>query len=70
VLHEEPKFGKNGQLLANVAQFHELPQKQLLTMNLIVPDAWMVQPVWAEYDLDNIRVAMVSRKRKMEGINN
>jgi hypothetical protein len=70
VLNEEPKFGKNGQLLANVAQFHELPQKQLLTMNLIVPDAWMVQPVWAEYDLDNIRVAMVSRKRKMEGINN
>jgi UDP-glucose:glycoprotein glucosyltransferase len=64
-----PKFGKNGQLVTNVAQFHELPQKQLLTMHLIVPDAWMVQPVWAEYDLDNIRVAMVSRKRKMEGVN-
>lgn len=52
-------FGPSGQLLPHIAQFRELPQKQLLTMNPIVPDAWMVQPVRAEYDLDNIRVASV-----------
>uniref|UniRef100_A0A183C5H4 C2-C2_1 domain-containing protein n=1 Tax=Globodera pallida TaxID=36090 RepID=A0A183C5H4_GLOPA len=61
VLRAEPTFGATSSVAPNVAQFRELPQKQLLTLNLIVPDAWMVQPVRAEHDLDNIRVASAAK---------
>jgi len=45
--------------LPNVALFEGLPHKQLLTLNLDVPEAWMVQPIWSDHDLDNIRLALV-----------
>lgn len=42
------------------ARFTALPSKQLLTLSLIPPDAWMVQSVHAVYDLDNIKMGDVS----------
>ncbi|KAL3084473.1 hypothetical protein niasHS_009244 [Heterodera schachtii] len=61
VLRAELAFDAAGSVVPNVAQFRELPQQQLLTLNLIVPDPWMVQPMRAEHDLDNIRVASASK---------
>lgn len=41
------------------ARFTALPNKQLLTLAVVPPDAWMVQSVYAIYDLDNIRLENV-----------
>lgn len=42
------------------ARFTALPNKQLLTLAVVPPDAWMVQSVYAIYDLDNIKLENVS----------
>ncbi|CAK5015428.1 unnamed protein product [Meloidogyne enterolobii] len=62
VLLDTPAFNQDGQLLPNVALFEGLPHKQLLTLNLDVPEAWMVQPIWSDHDLDNIRLALVQKE--------
>nr|CAD2192186.1 unnamed protein product [Meloidogyne enterolobii] len=62
VLLDTPVFNQDGQLLPNVALFEGLPHKQLLTLNLDVPEAWMVQPIWSDHDLDNIRLALVQKE--------
>uniref|UniRef100_A0A1I8B9P0 UDP-glucose:glycoprotein glucosyltransferase n=1 Tax=Meloidogyne hapla TaxID=6305 RepID=A0A1I8B9P0_MELHA len=62
VLLDTPTFDQNGQLLPNFAHFEGLPHKQLLTLNLDVPEAWMVQPIWSDHDLDNIRLALVQKE--------
>lgn len=36
-----------------------LPSKQLLTLSVISPDAWMVEAVFADYDLDNLKMETV-----------
>lgn len=41
------------------ARFTALPNKQLLTLAIVPPDAWMVQSVYAIYDLDNIKLENV-----------
>uniref|UniRef100_A0A915CU59 Glucosyltransferase 24 catalytic domain-containing protein n=1 Tax=Ditylenchus dipsaci TaxID=166011 RepID=A0A915CU59_9BILA len=53
-MKEEPRFNTQGRLLSPSVSFKDLPAKQLLTLNVIAPNSWMVQPVYAEYDLDNI----------------
>ncbi|KAL7070771.1 hypothetical protein ACQ4LE_009980 [Meloidogyne hapla] len=62
VLLDTPSFDQNGQILQNFANFEGLPHKQLLTLNLDVPEAWMVQPIWSDHDLDNIRLALVQKE--------
>lgn len=39
------------------AQFHQLPQNALLTMNVLAPGAWMPDSALAIHDLDNIRLS-------------
>uniref|UniRef100_A0A0N4ZS70 UDP-glucose:glycoprotein glucosyltransferase n=1 Tax=Parastrongyloides trichosuri TaxID=131310 RepID=A0A0N4ZS70_PARTI len=56
VVEQEVSFTDEGKLISPVAVFEGLPKKQLLTLNVISPDAWMIQPVFAEYDLDNIKM--------------
>lgn len=34
-----------------------LPLKRVLTLNLEVPESWLVEPVMALHDLDNLRLA-------------
>lgn len=58
VASAKPQF-QQGDLIANSASFAGLPSKQLLTLSLQAPDAWMVENVYAEYDLDNIKMAQV-----------
>jgi len=50
-------FGADGRRLAGAgARFGALPVSALLTQNYHTPDNWLVEPVWAPYDLDNIRL--------------
>ncbi|CAD5234520.1 unnamed protein product [Bursaphelenchus xylophilus] len=60
-LYEELLFDPNGKVVNPVVTFSELPNKQLLTLNIIPPDAWMVQPIFAKYDLDNIKMDSVGQ---------
>uniref|UniRef100_A0A915JM16 UDP-glucose:glycoprotein glucosyltransferase n=1 Tax=Romanomermis culicivorax TaxID=13658 RepID=A0A915JM16_ROMCU len=57
VLQPELEFTDEGTLkAAPFARFSSLPRKQLLTLNVITPDAWMVESKRAVYDLDNIKM--------------
>ena len=38
------------------AVFANLPQQKTLTMNMDVPESWLVEAVHAAYDLDNLRL--------------
>lgn len=56
------------------AVFTNLPTKQLLTLGMDTPRTWLVQPVAAVYDLDNIRLGdmgddhLLSARFKLEYI--
>ncbi|BDA49281.1 UDP-glucose:glycoprotein glucosyltransferase 1 [Coccomyxa sp. Obi] len=39
------------------AAFSGLPSGRILTLNMDVPEAWLVEPVRADLDLDNLRLA-------------
>ncbi|RCN41203.1 UDP-glucose:Glycoprotein Glucosyltransferase [Ancylostoma caninum] len=60
VVAPELQFDKAGKVAANQARFTNLPSKQLLTLSLHSPSAWMVENVFAEVDLDNILMDQVS----------
>ena len=47
------------------AAFTGLPSEKILTLNMNVPEAWLVEPVKAELDLDNLRLADLGGKRRM-----
>ena len=47
------------------ASFSGLPSQKILTLNMDVPEAWLVEPVRAELDLDNLRLADLGQKRSM-----
>jgi UDP-glucose:glycoprotein glucosyltransferase len=53
-------FDAAGKVVSPALTFTDLPNKQLLTLNVISPDAWMVQPVFSDYDLDNLRMITVA----------
>uniref|UniRef100_K7F5W8 UDP-glucose ceramide glucosyltransferase-like 1 n=1 Tax=Pelodiscus sinensis TaxID=13735 RepID=K7F5W8_PELSI len=39
-----------------VAKFLEMPETLLLTLNMIIPESWLVEAVNSSYDLDNIHL--------------
>lgn len=39
-----------------------LPQKRVLTLNLELPESWLVEPVMALHDLDNLRLADIQEQ--------
>ncbi|GAX78494.1 hypothetical protein CEUSTIGMA_g5933.t1 [Chlamydomonas eustigma] len=47
----------NTQPAPPVATLMKLPQKRVLTINMDVPEPWLVEPVKAPFDLDNLRLA-------------
>uniref|UniRef100_A0A3B3SHB9 UDP-glucose ceramide glucosyltransferase-like 1 n=1 Tax=Paramormyrops kingsleyae TaxID=1676925 RepID=A0A3B3SHB9_9TELE len=53
-----------------MARFTEMPESPLLTLNMITPDNWMVEPIRSPYDLDNIHLqeasGMVSAEYELE----
>lgn len=61
VLDHEPKFDPTtGQLISPIALFKSMPVTPLFTLGMSVPENWMVEPIDAVYDLDNIHLADVS----------
>ena len=46
-----------GELAAPKAVFDALPKGVVLTLNMDVPEPWLVEPVEAAADLDNLRLA-------------
>ncbi|VDN02463.1 unnamed protein product [Thelazia callipaeda] len=62
VLQPAVIFDDSGRIdsAAYEARFTTLPSKQLLTLSLVPPDAWMVQSVYAVHDLDNIKLENVA----------
>jgi hypothetical protein len=46
------------------AVFRDIPETPLLTMNLDIPQAWMVEAVKSPYDLDNIYLKEVRIETK------
>jgi len=39
------------------ADFSGLPSTKVLTLHMDVPEAWLVEPVRAAHDLDNLRLS-------------
>ena len=46
-----------GELKPPAAVFDTLPKGVVLTLNMDVPEPWLVEPVEAAADLDNLRLA-------------
>ncbi|KAL2613121.1 hypothetical protein R1flu_024813 [Riccia fluitans] len=51
-----------------VGLFSNMPPSRTLTMNLDVPESWLVEPVVAVYDLDNIVLEKLKNERTMSAI--
>eukprot|EP00958_Prasinococcus_capsulatus_P005362 scaffold518_cov388-Prasinococcus_capsulatus_cf.AAC.62 len=50
-------FNEDGSMARGAyASFANLPQHKTLTMNMDVPESWLVEAVSAAYDLDNLRL--------------
>ena len=50
-------FGPPGGMPQSLAaNFKSLPPRQILTLNFDAPEMWLVEPVVAEHDLDNIKL--------------
>lgn len=46
-------------LLSSCCHVCRLPQRRVLTLNLELPESWLVEPVMALHDFDNLRLADV-----------
>ncbi|GMT33941.1 hypothetical protein PFISCL1PPCAC_25238 [Pristionchus fissidentatus] len=55
----EVSFDAEGKVSPPRALFTHLPSKQLLTLSMHPPDAWMIEATSAKYDLDNIKMEQV-----------
>ncbi|MCO5576449.1 hypothetical protein L7F22_030259 [Adiantum nelumboides] len=62
-------FNANGSLQPGPsAVFSNMPPTRTLTMNLDVPEPWLVEPVDAIYDLDNIVLEKLGEARTMHAV--
>lgn len=43
------------------AIFRSLPPRQILTLNFDAPEMWLVEPVVAEHDLDNLKLEQLGK---------
>lgn len=50
----------NGPSHGPVAEFLDIPESHLLTLNMITPEGWLVETVHSNCDLDNINLEDVS----------
>ncbi|CAI4233074.1 unnamed protein product [Auanema sp. JU1783] len=60
VVSSELQFDHNGNIAPSQARFTNLPSKQLLTLSVHSPEAWMIENIYAQYDLDNIKMEQVT----------
>ncbi|XP_022095271.1 UDP-glucose:glycoprotein glucosyltransferase 1-like isoform X2 [Acanthaster planci] len=58
VLEPELSFRVDSSLTAGpMAKFSDMPPDTLLTLNLLTPESWLVEPVRTAHDLDNIKLS-------------
>ena len=66
VLEPSILFNEDGSISSGPSSvFRDIPETPLLTMNLDIPQAWMVEAVKSPYDLDNIFLKEVSTSLTM-----
>jgi len=64
VLEPELEFTEDsGAVSGPFAQFDGLPLKPLLTLGMDPPESWLVESVYAVYDLDNICMNEVTSRQ-------
>ncbi|KAG0591180.1 hypothetical protein KC19_1G156300 [Ceratodon purpureus] len=69
VLPLKDSFTSEGSLTAGpFALFSNMPPSRTLTMNLDVPEPWLVEPVVALHDLDNIVLEKLEDTRTMHAV--
>lgn len=49
-------------IVGPTAVFARLPQSRLLTLNMDTPDRWLITPVIAKYDLDNLKLEDINER--------
>jgi UDP-glucose:glycoprotein glucosyltransferase len=54
VLEADVRFDNQNEMVKPLAYFQNMPQTPVLTMNIQVPEGWMVEAVNSPFDLDNI----------------
>lgn len=64
VLEPELTFTASN-LIRPAAEFLDIPESPLLTLNMITPEGWMVETVHSNCDLDNIHLKDVSNRVKL-----
>ena len=47
------------------ATFKSLPPRQILTLNFDAPEMWLVEPVVAEHDLDNLKLEQLGHSASL-----
>lgn len=58
-----------GKLLpGTTATLAQLPPSRILTLGMDTPEAWLVQPVVARYDLDNIKLEDLGDEKVLSAV--
>ncbi|RUS12682.1 UDP-glucose:Glyco protein glucosyltransferase-domain-containing protein, partial [Endogone sp. FLAS-F59071] len=68
VFDEELHFDATGQIERPSAYFTNVPEDPLLTLGMDVISPWLVRPVVADQDLDNLRLANLDAKQRAKGV--
>ncbi|KAF7983169.1 hypothetical protein HWV62_23402 [Athelia sp. TMB] len=61
-------FDSDGSELHSQAVFQDLPVDPIYTLGMDVPQAWLVRPREALYDLDNIQLSALSKEDTVKGV--
>ena len=65
VLSATQSFDGAGRVLPERAVFSRMPERKILTLKMDVANEWVVMPVSAAYDMDNLRLADVEQRTVM-----
>eukprot|EP01133_Synstelium_polycarpum_P002909 gene2909-3343_t len=69
VVHMESRFDETGRAVAPPSgTLRNLPESRVLTMAIDAPPEWIVKPIVAKYDLDNIRLRDLGRENALHAV--
>ncbi|GAM18715.1 hypothetical protein SAMD00019534_018900 [Acytostelium subglobosum LB1] len=69
VVNLDTKFSATGASISEPAgTLVNLPDKKVLTLAIDVPSSWIVKPIIAKYDLDNIRLKDLGQEQVMRAV--
>ncbi|TCD67335.1 hypothetical protein EIP91_000256 [Steccherinum ochraceum] len=67
-LPAELSFDQHGAEAQSFAVFSNLPVEPIYTLAMDVPQAWLVRPRKAQYDLDNIQLGVIPASEQAQGV--